>query len=198
MQPWKTLSRRTILALNKYLTVEAHTVELPDGRILAEWPWVVTPDYVNIVATTLDGDYLCLRQTKYAVEGTSLAPIGGYIDPGEDPLSAAQRELLEETGYRASTWHELGRYPIDGNRGVGTAHFYLARGARRVAEIDADDLEEQELLLLDRSEVEAALDAGAFKLLPWAAVVALALREPSSITNALLGPSEQDTALHGR
>jgi ADP-ribose diphosphatase len=178
MQPWKTLSRRTVLALSKFLTVETHAVELPDGRILAEWPWVITPDYVNIVATTVDGGYLCLRQTKYAVEGTSLAPIGGYIDPGEDPLSAAQRELLEETGYRAPTWHELGRYPIDGNRGVGTAHFYLAHGARRVAEIDADDLEEQELLILDRSEVEAALEAGAFKLLPWAAVVALALRHP--------------------
>jgi ADP-ribose pyrophosphatase len=45
-----------------------------------------------------------------------------------------------------------------------------------VTEIDADDLEEQELLLLSRAEVETALDAGEFKLLPWAVAVALALR----------------------
>ena len=43
--------------------------------------------------------------------------------------------------------------------------------------IDADDLEEQELLLLTRAEVETALDAGEIKLLPWATIVALALRQ---------------------
>jgi hypothetical protein len=44
-----------------------------------------------------------------------------------------------------------------------------------VAEADADDLEEQELLLLSRVEIEVALAEGEFKLLPWAAIVALTL-----------------------
>jgi len=65
---------------------------------------------------------------------------------------------------------------VDGNRGAGVAYPFLATGARRVAEINADDLEEQELLLLSRAELETALDAGEFKSLPWAAAVALALR----------------------
>jgi len=181
MKPWKTLSRRTILDHSKFLVVEEHTIELPDGRIIDDWPWVITPDYVNVTAVTENGRLLCFRQTKYCVEGTSLAVVGGYIEPGEDPLVAAQRELLEETGYEASTWLALGRYPVDANRGVGVAYPFLATGARRVAEIDADDLEEQELLLLSREEVEAALDAGAFKSLPWAAAVALALRRMEKI-----------------
>ena len=176
MKPWKTLSRELILDHSKYLRVESHTVQLPDGQIIHDWPWVITPDFSNVVAVTREGQYLCFRQTKYAVEGVSLAPVGGYLDPGEAPLAAAQRELLEETGYAASEWIDLGHYPIAGNRGVGTAHFYLALGAHRVAEPDADDLEEQELLLLGRDEVAAALDAGQFKLLPWASIVALALR----------------------
>ena len=50
----------------------------------------------------------------------------------------------------------------------------LARGARPVAQPNADDLEEQELLLLNRTEIEAALSAGEFKVLAWATVVALA------------------------
>ncbi|OGR29205.1 MAG: NUDIX hydrolase [Desulfobacca sp. RBG_16_60_12] len=175
MQSWKTLSREIILDLGKFLSVETHTVELPDGRLLREWPWVITPDYVNVLAVTEDGEFLCFRQTKYAVEGTSLAPVGGYLDAGEDPLSAARRELLEETGCQAAEWVDLGRFPVDGNRGAGTAHLFLARGARRVAQASADDLEEQQLLRLSRSELEAALSAGEFKLLPWAAVVALAL-----------------------
>jgi ADP-ribose pyrophosphatase len=69
----------------------------------------------------------------------------------------------------------LGRYAVDGNRGCGVGHLYLARRARRVAVPDADDLEEQELLTLTRDEVEAALLAGGFGVLSWAAAVALAL-----------------------
>jgi ADP-ribose diphosphatase len=116
-----------------------------------------------------------LRQVKYAVEGTTLGSVGGYLDPGEDPLAAAKRELREETGHQAAEWTSLGRYPVDGNRGCGVGHLYLARGARRVADPNADDLEEQELLTLTRDEVETALLAGEFRVLSWAAAMALAL-----------------------
>ena len=175
MQPWKTLARRTVLNYSKFLAVEAHAVELPDGQVISDWPWVITPDYVNVLAVTEDGQFLCFRQTKYAVEGTSLAPVGGYLEPGEEPLAAAQRELLEETGHEAAEWINLGRYAVDANRGAGVAHLFLARDARWVAKVRADDLEEQQLLYLSRPEVEAALTAGEFKVLPWAAVVALGL-----------------------
>ncbi len=176
MQPWKTLARRTILNHSKFLAVEEHTVELPDGRVIDDWPWVITPDYINVTAVTEEGLFLCFRQTKYSVDGISLAVVGGYLEPGEDPLAAAKRELREETGYEAAEWLALGRFPVDGNRGAGVAYPFLATGARRVTMIDADDLEEQELLLLSRAEMETALDAGEFKSLPWAAAVALALR----------------------
>jgi len=175
LQPWKTLSRRVILNHSKYLIVENHTIELPDGRVISEWPWIITPDYAIVLAVTEGGEFLCFRQTKYGVEGTSLAPVGGYLEPGEDPLAAAQRELLEETGYEAPDWINLGHYGVDGNRGAGMAYLFLARYACRVTEADADDLEDQELLHLSHSEVEAALAAGEFKVLPWTTVVALAL-----------------------
>jgi ADP-ribose pyrophosphatase len=175
MVSWKTLSRRTILDEGKFLRVEAHAVELPNGRIIEDWPWIVTPDYVNVLVVTQDGRFLCFRQNKYAVEGTSLAPMGGYIEPGEEPLVAAKRELLEETGFEAPEWTSLGAYPVDGNRGAGIANLYLARGARRVSEPNADDLEDQEIVHLSRTELEQALARGEFKVLAWATVVALGL-----------------------
>jgi ADP-ribose pyrophosphatase len=175
MKPWKTLSRETILNHSKYLAVENHTVELPDGKVIDDWPWLISPDYVNVVAMTESNAFLFFRQTKYSVDGTTIAPVGGYLEPGENSLDAAQRELLEETGYEAPDWIHLGDYIVDGNRGAGCAHFYIARNARYVKEPDADDLEEQELLILSRAEVEAALAGGEFKVLGWASVVALAL-----------------------
>ncbi|MBN1218729.1 MAG: NUDIX hydrolase [Anaerolineae bacterium] len=175
MQPWKTLARKIILNHGQFLTVESHAVELPNGRVISDWPWLVTPDFVNVAVVTDSGQFLCLRQTKYSIKGVSLAPVGGYLEPGEDPLVAAQRELLEETGYVAPDWISLGIYAVDGNRGAGRAHLFLARAAYRVAEPNADDLEEQEVLCLSCAEVETALAAGEFKVLPWSAVMALAL-----------------------
>ena len=175
MQSWRTRSRRTVLDRSPWLSVESHVVELPDGRVIEDWPWLVGREFVNVLAVTEAEELLVFRQVKYAVDGTSLAPVGGYLDDGEDPLAAARREVLEETGYEAEEWMSLGRYVVDGNRGAGVGHLFLARGARKVAEPDADDLEEQELLMLGRAEVEAALLAGEFRVMSWATVVALAL-----------------------
>lgn len=177
MQPWKTVARRRLLQPDggRFLTVESHTVQLPDGQVIEDWPWLITPDFINVVVETEAGEFLCFRQVKYAAEGVTLAIVGGYLEPGEEPLAAARRELLEETGYEAPSWTALGRYAVDGNRGCGYAHLFLAQGARWIQPVDADDLEEQELRLLSRDELRTALDAGEFKVLPWATAVALAL-----------------------
>jgi ADP-ribose diphosphatase len=175
MTPWRTRARRTVLDLAPWLSVESRVVELPDGRVIDDWPWVESREYAIVVALTEGGLFLLFRQTKYAVEGTTLGPAGGYLDPGEDPLTAAKRELREETGHEAAAWTSLGRYVVDGNRGCGVAHLYLARSARKVALPEADDLEEQEMLTLTRDEVEEAVRAGEFKVMPWVTAVALAL-----------------------
>jgi ADP-ribose pyrophosphatase len=64
---------------------------------------------------------------------------------------------------------------VGGSHSSDIAYVYLARGAHKVAAPNSDDLEEQELLLLSRQEVEAALQAGEFKVLAWAAIMSLAL-----------------------
>ena len=177
MEPWKTKARRIVLEQRPWLVVEYHTVELPGGRIISDWPWIITPDYVNVVAVTEDGRFICFRQVKYGLDGTTLAIVGGFVEAGEAPLAAAKRELLEETGCESADWVHLGSYLVDPNRGIAMGHLYLARRAHFITQRNADDLEEQELILLTRTEIELALASGEFKVLAWAASIAFALRQ---------------------
>ena len=180
MDPWKTTQRQIVFRPDdgRYLSVERHEIELPDGRVIDDWYWIDTPDFVNVLVETSDNDYLVFRQTKYAVEGVTMAVVGGYIEEGEDPKVAAVREVEEETGWRLAELVELGSYAIDGNRGAGRGHLFLARGAAPLDPADqpeSDDLEEQELLKINRSELHRALMAGEFAVASWSATVALAL-----------------------
>jgi ADP-ribose pyrophosphatase len=187
MEPWKTVARKVVFEPDggRYLTVEQHAIELPNGDIIDDWMWLRTPDFVNVLVQTLDGDFLVFRQTKYAVDGVTMAVVGGYIEPDEDPVVAARREVIEETGWECRDVLSLGAYAIDGNRGVGQGHLFLATGAEPVPtnqQLASDDLEEQELLRLDRDQLLAALQAGEFKIASWTATIALSLLHLSPLS----------------
>jgi len=184
---WETVLRKTILDHSKFLTVESHTIKLPDGQTISDWAWLIIPSAAIVLAMTEDNKFLCFRQTKYAIEGTSLAPVGGMLEPNEKPIDAAKRELLEEMGYASSDWVNLGSHILDPNRGIATMHLFLALNAKRISEPNSDDLEDQELLFLTRNEIENALKAGEFKILSWSAVVAMSLNYLISSENRRAG-----------
>ena len=190
----RTVERKPLLSVGdgRFLKVEQHVVEFDNGRRVDDWGWVVTPEFINVAPVLADGRILCFRQEKYAAHGLTLALPGGYLEACEEPLAAAQRELLEETGYGGGQWTALGSYVVDGNRGNGRGHFFLAQGVEWRQPIDADDLETLEQVLLTPAEAQTALMAGEFQVLPWSACMALALlrlaysppSSPSSIAPA--------------
>jgi ADP-ribose pyrophosphatase len=175
MKPWKTLSRKVLLNLPPFLVVEDHTVETPKGKMVQGWTWVITPDYVIIVAIDTQGRYLALHETHYGTVGEAFSPPGGHIDPGEEPLDAAKRELLEETGYQADNWQFLGRFRTDLNRGNGMGWYYLATSAEKVSTAGDEDLEEHELVLLEREELVEMLGSNQMKEITSQAAFLMAL-----------------------
>jgi ADP-ribose pyrophosphatase len=171
---WETIARREMLDRRPWLRVWSEDVRLPDGRVIADFSTIEMPDFVVIVALTASGLVVAERNYKHGPRRVGLHLPAGYLEPGEDPLAAAQRELLEETGYAAEDWMPLGHFCNDGNRGCGTGYYFLARGARQIATPDAGDLEEIAVELHPLDVLLAATRNGEVNVFSIAAAIGLA------------------------
>ena len=90
-----------------FLHAMRDTVRLPDGKE-AFREYVIHPGAVMVVAELPDGRLVLERQFRYPVQSVMIEFPAGKLDPGEDSLVCAQRELLEETGYTARQWARAG------------------------------------------------------------------------------------------
>mmetsp|Transcript_12986 Transcript_12986/g.36586 ORF Transcript_12986/g.36586 Transcript_12986/m.36586 type:complete len:306 (+) Transcript_12986:89-1006(+) len=179
---------------SKWMQVSLHTVKFPGSDTTHDdWMWIDYYDRVNVLVEDerKDGEteprFLVFEQTKYALEGrTSLAIVGGIIEPDEDAESAARREVEEEMdGLVCEKFKFLGRHRSDVNRGMGWLNGYVAtncsRGSKKAVhhstedQIGAADTEKQKLKSVSLAELRQALTEGKFMEVQWSATVAQAL-----------------------
>jgi ADP-ribose pyrophosphatase len=182
LQPWTVRNRRTLFEHHPYVRLEVDNVELPDGRQVDDYYRVTVPDYATVVAKTANG-VIMLRQYKHGAGCISYTTPAGHIDNGETPLIAAQRELLEETGYQASDWELLGTFIISGNCRLCKCHIFQASNAIKIASPDSGDLEEMEIKVLSPVEICNELGSGGIVLSSTALALALCGILPQNTEN---------------
>ena len=87
-----------------------------------------SPDWINVVALSADDEIILVEQYRFGIAQATLELPGGMVDPGEDVLTTAKRETLEETGFCSDHWEALGK--VSSNPAIQTnyTHTFLATG----------------------------------------------------------------------
>ncbi len=142
----------------KLLKVFRDRARLPDGSEGVR-EYIRHPGAVVVVAVLPDGRLIFERQFRYPLRRSFIELPAGKIDPGEDLLDCAIRELREETGYEASEWRHLGvMHPCIGYSDERIEIFF-ANGLTHVGHA-LDDGEFLEIFTLSIEEAFAAVDRG--------------------------------------
>ena len=150
---WKTISTQT-LVVDYHATVKRNKVELPDGAIIDDFYTLTIPDAAMVCAITSDRLVLLKSEYRYAVGTEVIECPAGMMEKGEEPLTAAKRELLEETGYSSDDWIYLGPTLESTSKLTNTMHLFLAKNAVKAGEQHLDPNEHLDLM---KVSLEAAV-----------------------------------------
>ena len=175
LQPWKTIASEECFNAAPWVKVINDTIELPSGRKVAGFYRVSLPEYVMICARDTSGKYILIRQYKHALKAVSFGLPAGGRSLDEEPLMAAKRELLEETGYSSSRWISLGTFMTDGHRGCSKANFFIAQDAEKTAQPRYDDTEEIETVIVPEEEIPAMVLRGDIPIVAAVALLNIAI-----------------------
>ena len=163
-QPWQT-EGSSYLIKNPWLTVRQDAVRLPNGGFMPDYFVFEYPNWVNVIAVTPDNQLILVRQYRHGIAGVHYELCAGTVDPADGDLDmglllAAQRELLEETGYGGGSWHLF--MSLSANTGTHTNlnYTFLATGITWQQPQQLDSTEDITVHLVSPEQALAIIDSG--------------------------------------
>ena len=168
MQPWKLLETEYLVNA-PWLKVAKEKCELPNGKVIDDFYTLWQPDWVLILARTVERKWVMTEQYRHGTGKIALEFPAGIIDKGETPEQAAIRELQEECGYRlegtptkSGMTKYLGCFPVNPDRHRGKFHVVFIDGVIKGESTHFDSTEEIESLLLNDEELQTKMADGTF------------------------------------
>ena len=172
---WEEIRTKHIIQ-NEWIDFRESAYRFPDGTVFEPYYSYSRRDYVVVVATDENDDYICVRQFRQGIrEVTTEFPAGGIerkdgrqygsrssMD-SEDALAAAKRELSEETGYESEDWSHLITIPSNATIADNYAFIYLARNCRKKSDQSLDEMEFLNVERYSAEEIKKMITDGEFK-----------------------------------
>jgi ADP-ribose pyrophosphatase len=135
-------------------------IQLPNG-VEGEWEYIKHPGGALAVPVTNDGQLVLVRQYRFPTQGRVLEFPAGTLEVGEDPAETIDREVQEETGYRARKWQKLGEFFLAPGYADEIIYAFLATDLEKLSVVPAGDEDEDiEIVLMSPAEFEAAIYGG--------------------------------------
>lgn len=151
--PWKCLSSKLVVS-DRWIRLRADRCQRSDGHVIDPYYVQEMPDSVCVFALTPDNNVLLTTEYRHGVSKVLIGLPGGVMDSSDDnPQATAERELLEETGYKGDTSDYLGFTYANSAKQTNKVHHFLVRNALRVTEQSLDNNEEILVSELSVSEV---------------------------------------------
>lgn len=146
MKKWKLLGSKMAFD-NKWFKVRQDKVRLVSGRVLDDYFVWLEGDVSMVVPITKNQEFVFVKQYKHAAGEIMIEFPAGLADEGEAPQEAAERELLEETGFSGeiSMLTKLYKNPT---KAVGRTYVYLLENAVQGKKVEGDDNEEIEVVVV--------------------------------------------------
>lgn len=149
---WRLVNSEYLIR-RPWLTARRDTVELPDGRINDEFYILEYPTWVNVIAIDKDGRFVMVEQFRHGLGEVYTELCAGVAEEGEEPVDAAKRELLEETGYTGGTWILLNKISQNPSTCTNYTYCFLAEGVEKTDSQHLDATEDVNVKLLSEQEV---------------------------------------------
>jgi len=141
VRPWKRLDSSKVYQADIFTVHKERSRSENSGRE-HEFDILATPDWVNVIAVTAEGNVVLIRQYRHGTREVTVEIPGGMAEADEPPLQAARRELAEETGYTAESWEQIGVVEPNPAFQTNRTYTFIARQARRTTEPRPDPNEE--------------------------------------------------------